>query len=49
MQKEKAFFRGKTTNVKTKSYRKIVVTNNTKSTIFLSMICFSMFSSKYLY
>ena len=34
MQKEKAFFREKTTNVETKSYRKIVVTNNTKSTIF---------------
>ena len=48
MQKEKAFFREKTTNVETKSYRKIVVTNNTKSTIFLSMIFFSMFSSKYL-
>ena len=43
MQKEKAFFREKTTNVETKSYRKIVVTNNTKSTIFLSMICFCVF------
>ena len=29
--------------LKTKSYRKIVVTNNTKSTIFLSMICFCVF------
>ena len=34
MQKEKAFFREKTTNVKTKSYHKIVVSNDTKSTIF---------------